>query len=78
MAEIMETEARGKVEIMDVFNAYSEACRTHGKQPIPANEFPFALADLCKTLGIKTEISDKGAYLLKVRLKKSRKDSANA
>jgi hypothetical protein len=70
MAEIMEP-GRGKVELADMFSAYAEACEAHGKRPIPANEFPAALADLCKRLGIKTEITDKGAYLLKVRLKAS-------
>lgn len=77
LAEVMEPAGRGKVEIMQVFTAYSEACRAHGKQPIPANDFPFALAELCKAAGIQTDISDRGAYLLKVRLKKSEKASGS-
>jgi hypothetical protein len=62
-------------KIGEVFNAYSEACRAHGKRPISANEFSSALADLCERPGIKAEISDKGAYLLKVRLRKAAKAS---
>ncbi len=34
-----------------------------------------APAGLCERLGIKAEISDKGAYLLKVRLRKAAKAS---
>jgi hypothetical protein len=76
LAEIMEPAARGKVEIREVFRAYSDACRAYGKRPISANEFPSALAELCKAADIKIEVTDKGAYLLKVRLKKSGKEAA--
>ncbi len=67
MAEIMEP-GRGKVEIADVFAAYAEACEAAGKRPIPANEFPAAIAELCKRLGIEIEDNEKGVFLLKVRL----------
>lgn len=76
MAEILEP-GRGKVKFTDVFAAYAETCEAHGKRPISANEFPAALADLCKRLGIEIENNAKGVFLLKVRLKKSEK-SANA
>jgi len=46
MADILEP-GRGKVEIADVFTAYAEACEASGKRPIPANEFPAAIAELC-------------------------------
>ena len=69
MAEIMEP-GRGKVEIADVFAAYAEACEASGKRPIPANEFPAAIAELCQRLGIEIEDNAKGVFLLKVRLKK--------
>jgi len=72
MAEIMEP-GRGKVELADVFSAYAETCQAHGKRPISAAEFPAALADLCKRLGIEIEIENnaKGVFLLKVRLRKA-------
>jgi hypothetical protein len=69
MAEIMEP-GRGKVEIADVFAAYAEACEARGKRPIPANEFPAAIAALCQRIGIEIEDNAKGVFLLKVRLKK--------
>ena len=71
MAEIMEP-GRGKVEIADVFAAYAEACEATGKRPIPANEFPAAIAGLCQRLGIEIEDSDKGVFLLRVKLSKKR------
>ena len=61
MAEIMEP-GRGKVEIADVFAAYSEACQASGKRPIPANEFPAAIAALCERLGIQIEANGKGVF----------------
>jgi len=70
MAEIMEP-GRGKVELADVFSAYAETCQAHGKRPISAAEFPAALADLCKRLGIEIENNAKGVFLLKVRLRKA-------
>jgi hypothetical protein len=70
MADILEP-GRGKVEIADVFAAYAEACERSGKRPIPANEFPAALADLCKRLGIEIEGDDKGVFLLRIKLNKS-------
>ena len=69
MAEIMEP-GRGKVEIADVFAAYAEACEASGKIPIPANEFPGAIAELCKRLGIQIEDDGEGVFLFKVRPKK--------
>jgi hypothetical protein len=69
MADILEP-GRGKVEIADVFAAYAEACEASGKRPIPANEFPAAIAELCQRLGIEIEDNEKGVFLLKVRLKK--------
>jgi hypothetical protein len=69
MADILEP-GRGKVEIADVFAAYAEACEASGKRPIPAHEFPAALAGLCQRLGIEIEGTGKGVFLLKVRLKK--------
>jgi len=69
MADILEP-GRSKVEIADVFAAYAEACEAAGKRPIPANEFPAAIAGLCQRLGIEIEDSDKGVFLLKVRLKR--------
>ena len=69
MADILEP-GRGKVEIADVFAAYAEACEASGKRPIPANEFPAAIAALCQRMGIEIEDNAKGVFLLKVRLKK--------
>lgn len=76
MAEIMEP-GRGKVELADVFSGYVAACEAHGKRPIPANEFPPALADLCKRLGIEIETGERGVFLLKVKLSKASKASAS-
>ncbi len=70
MAEIMEP-GRGKVELADVFSAYAETCQAHGKRPISAAEFPAALPDLFKRLGIEIENNAKGVFLLKVRLRKA-------
>jgi hypothetical protein len=70
MAEIMEP-GRGKVEIADVFEAYAAACERSGKRPIPASDFPEALADLCKQLNIQIEATDKGVFLLKVRISRA-------
>jgi hypothetical protein len=70
MADILEP-GRGKVET-DVFAAYAEACEASGKRPIPANEFPAAIAGLCQRLGIEIEDSDKGVFLLRVKLSTSR------
>jgi hypothetical protein len=78
LVEILEMGGRGRAEIRAIFNAYSEACFAQGKRPVPENEFPFALAAFCKATGIKTEITDKGAYLLNVRLKKSAKAEGGA
>ena len=64
---------RGKVEIADVFAAYAEACEATGKRPIPANEFPAAIAALCQRIGIEIEDDAKGVFLLKVRLKRAQK-----
>ena len=73
MAEIMEP-GRGKVELADLFAAYVEACERSGKRPIPANDFPEALAELCQRLGIRIEATDKGVFLLKVKIKKTGKE----
>jgi hypothetical protein len=70
MAEIMEP-GRGQVEIADVFAAYAEACKVKGKRPIAANDFPEALGGLCERLGIKIDATDKGVFLLRVRLRKA-------
>jgi hypothetical protein len=67
MAEILEPGS-GKVEIADVFATYAEACEASGKRPIPANEFPAALAGLCQRLGIEIEGDGKGVFLLRVQL----------
>jgi hypothetical protein len=67
MADILEP-GRGKVEIADVFAAYAEACDASGKRPLPAHEFPAAIAELCKRLGIEIEDNDKGVFLLNVRV----------
>jgi len=75
MAEILEP-GRGKVEIADVFAAYAEACEAAGKRPIPAHEFPAAIAELCQRLGVEIEDSEKGVFLLRVKL--SKKQSAQA
>ncbi len=75
LAEIMEP-GRGKVEIMDVFTAYAEVCKAIGKRPIPAAEFPGAITDLCKRLGIQMEDDGRDVFLLKVRLRKSAKEGA--
>ena len=74
MAEILEP-GRGKVKFTDVFAAYAATCEAHGKRPISVDEFPAALADLCKRLGIEIEATDKGVYLLMVRLRKAAKAS---
>jgi hypothetical protein len=70
MAEIMEP-GRGKVEIADVFSAYAEACEASGKQPIPANEFPAAIAELCQRLSIEIEDTEDGVFLMRVKIKRS-------
>jgi hypothetical protein len=75
MADILEP-GRGKVEIADVFAAYTEACERSGKRPIPAHEFPAAIAELCQRLGVEIEDSEKGVFLLRVKL--SKKQSAQA
>ena len=67
MADILEP-GRGKVEIADVFAVYAEACEASGKRPIPANEFPAAIAELCQRLGIEIEDNEKGVFLLRVQL----------
>jgi hypothetical protein len=41
----------------------------HG--PLPAHEFPAAIAELCKRLGIEIEDTEKGVFLLRIRLRKS-------
>jgi hypothetical protein len=69
MAEIMEP-GRGKVEIADVFAAYAEACEVRGKRPIPTNEFPAAIAELCQRLRIEIEDTEDGVFLMRVKLKK--------
>ncbi len=69
MADILEP-GRGKVEIADVFAAYAEACEVHGKRPIPANEFPAAIAELCQRLSIEIEDTGDGVFLKRVKLKK--------
>ena len=66
MAEIMEP-GRGKVEIADVFAAYAEGCQRCGKRPIPANDFPNALVELCERLKIEIKSNEKGVFLLKVK-----------
>jgi hypothetical protein len=71
MADILEP-GRGKVEIADVFAAYAEACEASGKRPIPANEFPAAIAELCQRLGIEIEDNEKGIFLLQVQLSEKR------
>jgi hypothetical protein len=58
------------VIMADVFAAYAEACEASGKRPIPANEFPAAISELCQRLGIEIEDNEKGVFLLKVRTKK--------
>ena len=75
MADILEP-GRGKVEIADVFAAYAEACEASGKRPVPANEFPAALAELCQSLGIEIEDNGKGVFLLKVKLSGKRRNIA--
>jgi hypothetical protein len=67
LADIL-APGRGKIEIADVFSAYLSACETSGKRPIPANEFPTAIAALCKRLGIQIEDAEDGVFLLKVKL----------
>ena len=49
MADILE-RGRGKIEIADLFAAYAEVCEASGNRPIPANEFPAAIAALCEKL----------------------------
>ena len=71
MAEILEP-GRGKVEIADVFAAYADECEAQGKRPIPVNEFPAAMAELCQRLGIQIEDNEKGVFLLKVRIRNTR------
>jgi hypothetical protein len=78
LTETMEKGGRGKLEIRKIFKAYSETCRAQGKRSVSETNFPAPLAEFCKANGIKTEISDGRAYLLKVRLKKSGKNCANA
>jgi hypothetical protein len=75
MAEIMEP-GRGKVEIADVFEAYADACEASGKRPISANEFPAAMAALCKKLGIKLKDSGDGVFLLRVKVKNAKMKAA--
>ena len=67
---------RGKVEIADVFAAYAEACKASGKRPIPASEFPAAIAALCETLGVAIVDNGKGVFLSKVRLRQASKKAA--
>jgi hypothetical protein len=50
-------------------SACADACEASGKRPIPANEFPAAIAALCKQLRIKIEDAEDGLFLLKVRIK---------
>lgn len=68
MADILEP-GRGKIEIAALFTAYAEACEASVKKPIRANEFPAAIAALCEKLGIRIEDSEKGVFLMRVRLK---------
>ena len=68
LADILEP-GRGKVEIADLFAAYVEACGVCGKRPIPAEEFPAEIAQLCKTLGITIEGGASGVFLLKVKIR---------
>ena len=66
-ADILE-RGRGRVEITEVFTAYVEACRDAGKRPVPAEEFPAELAPFCRQQKIGIEASEKGVFLLKVRI----------
>ena len=75
LADIMEP-GRGRVEIADVFEAYSAACQASGKRPIPANEFPAVIAALCERLGIQIEDTESGVFLLKVKIRKTAKAEA--
>ncbi len=59
-----------------MFEAYADACEASGKRPISANEFPAAIATLCKKLGIKVEDSATGVFLLKVKIKNAKKIAA--
>ena len=72
LAEIMEPGS-GRVELMELFSAYMEACQAKGREPIPANEFSSAVAVLCERLGIQIKDDGTGIYLLNVRLKASAK-----
>jgi hypothetical protein len=60
---------RAKVEIADVFAAYADACEASGKRPIPANEFPAAIAALCERLRIKIEDTAQGVFLRRMRIR---------
>ena len=68
LADILEP-GRGKVEIANLFAAYSDACEAQGKRPVPANEFPAELAALCEQIGVKIEGGSDGVFLLKVRIR---------
>ena len=72
LADILEP-GRGKVEIANLFAAYSDACEAQGKRPIPANEFPAELAALCEQIGVKIEGGNDGVFLLKVKIRPGRR-----
>jgi hypothetical protein len=73
MADIM-APGRGKVELADVFAAFAAACEQNGKRPVPASDFPEALFALCAQLNIQIEATDKGVFLLKIKIRKIGKE----
>ena len=68
MADILEP-GRGKIEIAKLHTAYVEACVARSIRPIPANEFPAAIAALCETLKIEIKRVGEGVYLMRAKLK---------
>ena len=75
LGEALEKTVRGKLELAPVFQAYLDACRAHGKRPVPHERFVDDLASFCRETDITMTDDDFGIYLLKVRLKKSAKNA---
>lgn len=71
MAAIMEP-GRGKVEIMEVYAAYSQACKASGKRPVEVGEFASAISDLCNELGISIQDSGRGMFLMGVKVSRAK------
>jgi hypothetical protein len=72
MTEIMEP-GRGKIELAEAFEAYSQACIEAKKTPVSVGAFSDDLRAMCEEFGIEVKATKDGVFLMKVRLKNKQK-----